>query len=41
MSIADLSWAWPVQLLERVSEAHDPAERSVWLARLAASVASG
>jgi aminoglycoside phosphotransferase (APT) family kinase protein len=40
-SVADLTWMWPLQLLERLAEAHTEPERTMWVARLAATEASG
>ena len=37
-SFRDVAWLWPLQLLERVREARDDAERAEWTARLAASL---
>jgi aminoglycoside phosphotransferase (APT) family kinase protein len=40
-SVADLTWMWPLQLLERLDEAQNEPERTMWLARLAATKGSG
>jgi aminoglycoside phosphotransferase (APT) family kinase protein len=34
----DLAWLWPLQLLERVREATDPAEQGRWVERLGAAL---
>ena len=37
-SPAVLAWLWPLQLLDRLAEAPDAAERTLWAGRLAAGL---